>query len=68
MTGNPKPLAVHTLTATEVRKLPRAQRIAILEAAAQIAERDYRHDVQLTAFEAFGRDDLYGDSSNAAPR
>jgi hypothetical protein len=55
-----------TLTAAELRKLPRAQRAAILEAAAQLAEHDYRHDAELTAFEAFGRDDLYGDS--AAPR
>jgi hypothetical protein len=51
------------LTAAELRKLPLAQRIAILEAAAHLAEHDYRHDPELTAFEAFGRVDLYCDSS-----
>jgi acyl-CoA reductase-like NAD-dependent aldehyde dehydrogenase len=68
MSGNANPYAEHALTATEIRKLSRAQRVAILEAAAQIAEREYRHDAELTAFEAFGKDDLYGDSSSAEPR
>jgi hypothetical protein len=67
MTGNVKPVPAGTLTAAELRKLPRTQRNALLEAAAQLAEHDYRHDPELTAFEAFGKDDLYGDSSNAAP-
>jgi hypothetical protein len=55
-------------TATELRKLPPAQRDAILEAAATLAEEDYRNDPQLTAFEAFGKDDLYGDSSGTKAR
>ena len=55
-------------TAAELRKLPPAQRDAILEAAAALAEEDYRNDSQLTAFEAFGKDDLHGDSSNTETR
>jgi hypothetical protein len=55
-------------SAAELRKLPPAQRDAILEAAAARAEDDYRKDPQLTAFEAFGQDDLYGDSSSTEAR
>ena len=55
-------------TAAELRKLPPAQRDAILEAAATLAEEDYRSDPRLTAFEAFGKDDLYGDSSSTETR
>ncbi len=50
-------------TAAELRKLPPAERDAVMEAAAALAEEDYRNDPQLTAFEAFGKDDLYGESS-----
>ena len=59
---------VRRWTAAELRKLPPAQRDAILEAAAALAEKDYRNDAPLTAFEAFGKDDLYGDSSSAETR
>jgi hypothetical protein len=55
-------------TAAELRKLPPAQRDAIMETAAVLAEVDYRNDPQLTAFEAFGKDDLYGDSSSTDVR
>ena len=55
-------------TAAELRKLPPAQRDAIMEAAAALAEEDYRNDPQLTAFEAFGKDDLYGESSSSETR
>ncbi len=55
-------------TAAELRKLPPEQRDAIMEAAAALAEEDYRNDRQLTAFEAFGKDDLYGDSSSTETR
>jgi hypothetical protein len=41
-------------TAKELLALPFAQREAILEAQAELAEHDYRHDSELTAFEAFG--------------
>ena len=63
----PKPAGKHW-TAAELRKLPAAQRDAILEAAAAKAESEYRHNPELTAFEAFGKDDLYVNSSNTETR
>jgi hypothetical protein len=47
-------------TAEELRKLAPKEREAILEAAAPLAADGYRNDPDLTAFEAFGKDDLYG--------
>ena len=55
-------------TAAELRKVPSAERDAILEAAAARAGEDYRNDPELTAFEAFGTDDLYGDSGDTKMR
>jgi len=55
-------------TATELRKLPPKERDAILEAAAALAEEEYRNNPELTAFEAFGKDDLHGDSSSTETR
>ena len=55
-----------TWTALQLRELPSAQRDAILAAAAARAEDLYRHDPELTDFEAFGPDDVHGDST-AAP-
>jgi hypothetical protein len=55
-------------TAAELRELPPAQRDAIMEAAAALAEEEYRNDPHLTAFEAFGKDDLHGDSSSTETR
>jgi hypothetical protein len=55
-------------TAAELRNLPPEQRDAIIEAAAALAEEDYRNNPELTAFEAFGKDDLYGDSSSTETR
>jgi hypothetical protein len=55
-------------TAAELRQLPPEQRDAILAAAAEAAETDYRLDSALTAFEAFGEEDLHGQSSNAQSR
>ena len=55
-------------TAAELRKLPLEQRDAIMEAAAALAEEDYRNNPELTAFEAFDKDDLYGDSSSTETR
>jgi hypothetical protein len=52
-------------TAAELRKLPADQRDAILAAAAALAEDLYRNDPQLTDFEAFGEEDLYGESTSA---
>lgn len=54
--------------ASELRKLPPEQRDAILAAAAAQAEADYRNNPELTAFEAFGKDDLYGESSSTQTR
>jgi hypothetical protein len=55
-------------TASELRRLPPEQRDAILAEAAALAEEVYRDDPELTAFEAFGKDDLYGDSSSTETR
>jgi hypothetical protein len=55
-------------TAAELRKLAPAERDAILaEQAAALAD-DYRNDPALTAFEAFGDEDLHVDSSDAEAR
>jgi hypothetical protein len=56
------------LTAEQVRRLPPERRDAILAAAAAAAEAEYRNDPELTAFEAFGEEDLHGHSSDAEPR
>ena len=50
--------------ADEMRKLPPYEREAILEAAAAALEEEYRTNRSLTDFEAFGPQDLHGDSSN----
>ena len=55
-------------TATDLRKLPPKPREAILEVAAALAERDDHDNVELDAFDAFGKDDLHGDSSAAQTR
>lgn len=68
MTSENKPASAKRWTAAELRRLPREQQEAILEAAAAVAEQDYRNDPELTAFEAFTKDDLYGDSSNTETR
>ena len=52
-------------TPTELRRLPAVERDAILAAAAALAEDDYRNNPELTAFDAFGEDDLYGDSASS---
>ena len=45
----------------ELRRMPREQRQAILAAAAEIAEEDYRTDHELTGFEAFSEEELDDD-------
>ena len=62
---NPKE-ALQTWTPAELRKLPSEQRDAILEEAAKLAEVEYRTNRELTNFEAFGEDDLYGQSTAAS--
>ena len=53
-------------TATELRKLSTEQRDAILEAAAARAEEIYRTNPDLMDFEAFGEEDLQGESTAIA--
>jgi hypothetical protein len=53
------------LTPSELRKLPREQREAILAAAAEMAEEDYRSDKELTGFEAFSEEELDDDDSDS---
>ncbi len=45
-------------SAAELRRLPAAQQEAILELAAEQAEEEYRTNLELTDFEAFGKGDL----------
>jgi hypothetical protein len=51
--------------ATELRKLPPAERDAILAQQAAALADEYRNNPELTAFEAFGDEDLYVDSSDS---
>jgi hypothetical protein len=53
------------LSASQHRKLPVEERDAILAAQATLAEPIHRSDRRLTDFEAFGEDDLHGESSSA---
>jgi acyl-CoA reductase-like NAD-dependent aldehyde dehydrogenase len=45
------------LTPAKLRRMPREQRQAILAAAAELAEQDYRADKELTGFEAFSEEE-----------
>ena len=65
MNPDSSPLMGKTWTAAELRRLPAEQRDAILEAQAALAEEIYRNNPELTDFEAFGEDDLYGESTAA---
>lgn len=62
------PTTTKRWTAAELRKLPAAERDAIMEAAAVLAANDYRNNPELTAFEAYGKDDLYGESASTETR
>ncbi len=68
MTAKRATLSRKNWTAAELRKLSAKQRSVILKAAAAMAEEDYRIDSELTGFEAFGKGDLYGESSNTETR
>ena len=52
-------------TATELRQLPPAERDVILAQQAAALADEYRNNSELTAFEAFGNEDLYVDSSDS---
>ena len=56
-----------TRTAADLRRLAPEQRDAILASAAAAAAAEYRENAELTAFEAFGEDDLHGHSSDSQP-
>lgn len=60
----PGPVAPDRLwTAAELRKLPPAERDAILSRQAAALADDYRNDPALTDFEAFSDEDLYVDGA-----
>jgi hypothetical protein len=48
----------------ELRRMPREQRQAILAAAAELAEEDYRTDKELTGFDAFSEEERNDDESD----
>jgi hypothetical protein len=48
--------------------MPQQEREAVLRAASDRAEIEYRSNEELTAFEAFGREDLHGESSTSSTR
>lgn len=54
-------------TPSEIGRLPIDQRDILLEASAMVAAEEYRTNPDLTAFEAFGEDDLHGDSASSEP-
>ncbi len=64
MDANKPPLPARRRTASELRALPPAERDAIMAEAAALAEGEYRNNPELTAFEAFGPEDLHGGSSS----
>ncbi len=63
-----RPIPARGVTARDLRCLPPAERDAILAAAAKQAEAEYRTNSDLTAFEAFGPEDLHGESSSTQAR
>lgn len=65
-TQKPSLLMDRSLTAAELLRLSPAERDAILVVAASRAQRDYCEDAELTAFDAFGEEDLRGQSANTA--
>lgn len=59
-----QPAAPPRFTPTELRRMPREQRQAILAAAAEMAEQDYRFDKELTGFAAFSEEELDDDDKS----
>ncbi len=60
----PTPASASRPTLAELRRMPRERRQAILAAAAELAEEDYRSDRELTGFEAFSEEELNDDESD----
>jgi len=61
------PSAAEHLSPRELRKMPREQRQAILAAAAERAEPDYRSDKELTGFDAFSEEERDDDDEPDPP-
>lgn len=59
-----RPVATARVTPSELRKMPREQRQAILAAAAALAEEDYHTNKDLTGFEAFSEEEQDDDESD----
>jgi hypothetical protein len=59
----PRPIPLKSYTPSELRKIPREERQAIMAAAAALAEEDYRNDKELTGFEAFSKEEIDDDES-----
>lgn len=59
------PDAAARVSPSELRKMPREQRQAILAAAAEMAEPDYRLDKELTGFDAFSEEERNDDESDS---
>jgi hypothetical protein len=57
------PAALARHTPSELRRMPREERQAVLAAAAVLAEEDYRNDKQLTGFDAFSEEEVDDDDS-----
>ena len=51
--------------AGEIGRLPVDQRDILLAASTAVAVQEYETNAELTAFDAFGEDDLYGDSASS---
>ena len=58
------PDATAGVSPSELRKMPREQRQAILAAAAERAEQDYRSDKELTGFDAFSEEERNDDDTS----
>ena len=52
-------------TPGELRMMPREKRQAVLAAAAELAEQDYRDDKELTGFDAFSEEELDDNESDS---
>ena len=61
------PGAAAGIAPSELRKMPREQRQAILAAAAESAEEDYRSDRELTGFDAFSEEEQNDDDESDSP-
>jgi hypothetical protein len=59
------PAVAARFTPGELRKMPRQERQAVLAAAAELAEQDYREDKELTGFDAFSEEELDDDAADS---